>query len=70
MINFTNILKYQNICMPNYTPQKIYFEFGVANNNLLIRYIRSVQQFCQQTNTPISDFKIYCISKIQSTNNV
>jgi len=60
MINFTNILKYQNICMPNYTPQKIYFEFGVGNNNYLIRYIKSVQEFCKANpKHSLSDFQIY-----------
>jgi len=60
MINFDNILKYQNKFMPRFTPQKVYFEFGVGNNNYLIRYIKSVQKYCEENSGhSLSDFQIY-----------
>ena len=54
------ILLRQNLYMSRCTPKKIYFEFGVANNNNLVKYIKTVQEFCKENSGhSLSDFHVY-----------
>ncbi|MFA5879712.1 MAG: TylF/MycF/NovP-related O-methyltransferase [Candidatus Margulisiibacteriota bacterium] len=62
---FYNVLEYQNIRIPELSPKRNYYEFGVGSGGSIKIYILALKKFCRNYKQDINNYHIFAFDSFE-----